>query len=245
MQVLLFLLAIVFVSSCLVQNNKSRTKTIIEEEPLKSFDNCIANMHSKKDFFVGPSTDRDLRVLELRLHSCIIYIGHRQDNTNSFLRHMSQLRNMDEIYFHAHNPGSRVSKYNGNYLMVKKFMDINRITCEKFVHKEDGYDILRFKFPTKDIGHEDYRHVKVECHKKAKTPKYTKYTRINISLKNPQSTSPTMSFDMAFNEESRAYNALYHFLDTDRDGVIKRHVKVRGQTDKERAILDNYELVNQ
>ena len=238
MQVLLMTLIATLVSSCIVRDNTSRAKIDLDDTILSSFDDCIANMHDIKFYYPVKFPDNgrgnDAKLQEASLNSCLIHIGHRQDDTTSFLRHASQTG----ASFNTMSGGSEVvSVYNGDYYQVKNFMDVNHITCEKIEHKNDEYDILRFKFPTKDVSHEDYNHLNIKCYKIDGMPR----TRINLSLKHTY-TNPTMSFDTSFNKNS-TFNTLYNFFDTDRDGVIKKHMRVRGREGLEKTLLDNYKLV--
>lgn len=59
---------------------------------------------------------------------------------------------------------------------------------------------------------------------------------INLAI---DEENKSLHFDMKFGNTS---SATYHFLDTDSNGVIRKHVKVRGIGGKEEVILDNYKL---
>ena len=123
--------------------------------------------------------------------------------------------------------------FHGRANDVQNFMDLYRITCEKIEHEKEGYTLLHFKFPTNDIGHKDYTHANLKCDHEGEKSK----TRLNLSFYTnsihipPRKTKEqSLHFDMQFGTD--AETATYHFLDTDADGVIKKHVKIHGHRGK-------------
>ena len=219
MQALLLTLTVLFVSGCLIGSENSRAKVDFDiqepEAPPTSFAACFAN--TKKEHH---STLRKIK--EFSFHTCKILIGH----TNS--KGYPQIRAIEAKKYDKY----RTYRSDDGYEGVQKFMDLNHITCKKIKEEGKDYEVLRFKFPTNNVGHADYGHANLKCPHGSETK-----TWLNLTY---YEASNTLLFDMQFGKDKKT--ATYHYLTTDSDGVIKRHVKVFGQQGQKTVVLDNYQL---
>ncbi len=217
MKILLAATLVLLVSGCLVRGDKSKAKVALDadEETPTAFQDC---------FDVMEAVDSSSELLQMKFKSCIINFGIYP--APSPLRLAAAGKSYQKTPTHY---GSKA---------VKKFMDISGISCEEV--ESMGNTTLRFTFPRKDdVGHQDYEHVDVKC-PQAENPRVI----VNLSVSRKKDLvifeKDLLHFDLQFGENIDS--ATYHLFDTDSDGVIKKHVKVRGRDGKEEVILDNYEL---
>ena len=186
-----------------------------KEEVPMSFTNCVDAIGNYK-------LEQASNVGMSKFHACHIYFGyHHSDGNPSKLRGQA---------LDVQNPNPY-----GNIATVKKLMNINRITCENGEQRA-SYAELIFKFPLSNVGHKDYEEVKLKCHLNYKINDEVIFVSLGSGVNN------TLAIDMRFGDTD---TGTYHFLDTDSNGVIKKHVKVRGSGGNEEVILDNYQLMNE
>ena len=212
----ILLLSLVFASGCIIRSDDSNVKITFDptQESPKSFENCISSISSYEQH---PTTG----VTEGNFHGCRIYFGHKHVHTNTSMLRSEALKATDNPY--------------GSIDRVQRLMDLNKITCEKGTEKrEANYAELIFKFPVNNIGHENYKEIKIRCPLRYDVGEYS--STISIGFNND---SDTLIFDMKFGETA---NGIYHFLDTDSNGVIKKHAKVKGAGGEWEFILDDYKL---
>lgn len=224
MKVLPITAALVLMSGCLIRNEgESQDKTATN---LSSFDACgksLGNWNRGKIYKPGTKI--------AKLDKCKVIIGYRsKDFLRLFVK--SNQTSFRKLLTNADAVGWRY---------VKKFMDFNRITC---YYK--GNNSLMFDFPVinkkgENIGHQAHEQLDIPCNSEG--------IGVEIAISVDSEDMQSLHFDaIMYNMDTAVYDrgilntvqaATYSFIDTDSDGVIKRHVQLH---DTERVILDNYKV---
>ena len=210
------LVLLVLASGCLIRSDDSSVKKTFDanQESPPSFKNCV-------DAIGGTKKHPTTGVVEGRFHGCRIYFGHKHTAT-----HQSMLRN--QALKVTDNPYGDIDR-------VQRLMDINKITCEKSKQRQTPYAELIFKFPlNKEASHADYKEVKLRCSLNYDVDEDRSVVSIGFNK-----DDDTLIFDMRF---GTIESGIYHFLDTDSNGVIKKHSKVKGAGGKWEVIFDDYKL---
>ena len=228
MKILLTAVLVLLVSSCLIREERSGTKISFDAdgETPTSFEDCL-NIIEKAD-------DKS-ELLRMKFHACTINLG--------IYPAPSPLRLAANGKSYQTTPNKWLSS------TLEKFMDINSISCEKIETKDKSNATLRFKFPTKDVGHQDYKHVDIKCPMEKKSRVVVNLSiftgkDLGLSVLTEKSSmifkNSRLHFDLQFGKN--VDSATYHFFNTNKDGVIEKHVKVRGRKGKEEVILKDYVL---
>lgn len=210
---------LVLLAGCLIQTESSNVSVSLDhdDETPTSFEDC-------RDAIGGLAGNKVNFAARGHFHGCRITFGiSHHPKGKSMLRGKAYL-------------GSSYVNLKGNLLPVAKIMDLNQITCEKLPQQQTPYTTLRFKFPTGNTGHADYKHVDINC---PFVDKEDDKVKVNIDLVY-HSIDKTLLLDVLFGDFPDS--GTYHFFDTDKSGVIKKHVKVLGSKGKEITILDDYKL---
>lgn len=129
------------VSGCLLQKESGvKVDFDARNETPTSFSDCVKSVGGVKHF-----NKSNYKTVLADFYTCRIHFGFQHtDKQPSYMR--------SEAAEGSNNEAFRFSRR--SYDSIAKFMDLNRITCEKTEQQETDYALLRFKFPTKDVGHQ-------------------------------------------------------------------------------------------
>ena len=217
MKAWLVAVGMLFLAGCLVQGERSKAK--IDLDPATEIPTHYEDCREDIDDY-GHFTEHNplagVRLGSGSLRKCEIIFGYSHSaNKPSFLR--------------AEAVGKR-SDGDGDLAPVQQFMDATGITCVTSPEK------ITFQFPIKNVGHKDYKEVEVRC------PASSEEESVVIEVVFNKDSS-SINFDIRFaNHHDRGSTTIYHLIDTDDNGVIKKHVKITGKGGKKEVILDGYKL---
>ena len=198
MKILLTVAIVLLVSGCLIRGERSGTKVVFDAdgETPTSFKDCLD---------VVEKADDESELLLMKFHACTVNLG--------IYPAPSPLRLAADGKSYQTTPDKWISG------VLEKFMDINSISCEKVESKDDANAILRFRFPTKDVGHQDYKHVDVNCPREKKSSvvvNLSVFTGKDLILPVLTENSSvifkdsSLHFDLQFGENINS--ATYHFF---------------------------------
>ena len=232
------IVVLMVMSGCLIQgNSNNRPQINLDEHDIfaTSFADCsdalggwevIDIIHNNHDDSVPIKNKYDFE-------NCSIYVGFSR---KSYLgRLASSNLNMENLKL------LDAKDYAGSDA-VKNFMDLNSVTCNAR-NDTDNQKKIRFKFPIKNkhgkkIGHKNYQYIDFTC-RLAHSVRKRNNNYIGLSV---DRTKKSLHFDVMVGRQYYGGIATYHFFDTDSDGIIKRHTRIRGQQAAPEIILDNYKL---